>query len=364
MKIVSLVGARPQFVKEALINGAVRQAAAWDHVLIHSGQHYDVGMSDAFFTELGIPEPKYNLGVGSGTHATGTAAVLVKVEQALLQEKPDALIVYGDTNTTLAGALAAVKIGIPIIHIEAGIRQTPMSMPEEINRRLTDHSAMISEGLLCCCSQAAAENLRQEGIVKGVISSGDVMYDLFCRMRGRFAPADVIKDYGIAGGEYIVVTLHRDFNVDSKETLQSLLKGIRALAYDAKLKVLFPVHPRTRKRMAEFSLSRILSEEDMIDPVGYVDLMSLVSASAFVITDSGGLQKEAYYAGKRSIIVMPDTGWREITDAGWNLLADPTEESLLRAGKAIVTTVPYPKHLYGNGNAVADIVECILRRFQ
>lgn len=364
MKIVSLVGARPQFIKEALLNEAVRRVSAWDHVLIHSGQHYDADMSEIFFTELSIPLPKVNLGIGSGSHGAGTAAALVKVEEMLLQEKADGLIVYGDTNTTLAGALAAVKIGVPIIHVEAGIRQLPMSMPEEINRRLTDHSAMISGGLLCCCSAPAAENLRKEGINGGVTIAGDVMYDLFLRMRDSFLASDVLKKYGLAAGEYIVVTLHRDFNVDSKETLEPLLKGIRALADEAKLKVLFPVHPRTRKRIAEFSLSGVLSMGEMIDPIGYVDLMSLVSASAFVITDSGGLQKEAYYAGKRSIVVMPDTGWREIADAGWNLLADPTEESMLQTSKAITATVPYPERLYGDGHAAVDIVKFVLRCFQ
>lgn len=363
MKIVSLVGARPQFVKEALINEEVRKSSAWEHVLVHSGQHYDMNMSDVFFSELGIPAPQYHLGIGSGSHAHGTATALMKMEEVLLKEKPDGLIIYGDTNTTLAGALAAVKIGIPIIHVEAGIRQLPLSMPEEINRRLTDHSAMVSQGMLCCCSQTAADNLRKEGIVERVFVVGDVMYDLFLRAQKTFGIEAALKKFGVCESGFIVATIHRDFNVDFVDILHPLLSGIKAIAKTNGLSVLFPLHPRTRKMMKQFGLMDVFAETELTEPMGYHELMSLVGASAFVVTDSGGLQKEAYYAGKRAIVVMPDTGWREISDSGWNILVRPTEESLREAGERIARECSYPGSLYGDGDAARNIVRAIRSTF-
>ncbi len=283
--------------------------------------------------------------------------------EALIQEKPNAIIVYGDTNTTLAGALAAVKLHIPIIHVEAGIRQKPLTMPEEINRRLTDHSAFISAGLLCCCSQTAADNLAKEGIADCTVVTGDVMYDVFKRMQSRFTPEETAEKFGVEPDSFILVTLHRDFNVDSQETLSPLLHGIRDMADGTNKKILFPVHPRTRKMMEKFDLLSVFGDEEICSPLGYLDLMSLVSAASFVVTDSGGLQKEAFYAGKRAIVVMPDSGWREVTDSGWNVLADPDLNSLHTASQIITTSVKYPGFLYGDGNSAKLIVESIKKRF-
>ena len=354
VKVVSLVGARPQFVKEALVGEAARRSGAWEHVLVHSGQHYDAVMSDIFFTELGIPEPKYHLGVGSGTHGAMTAAALAGVEQVLLQEKPDALLVYGDTNTTLAGAIAAAKLLIPVVHVEAGIRMEPKTMPEEINRVLTDRITAVA----CCCSELGRENLAKEGLTKGVHVTGDVMYDLFLRMQPLFQPDEACSRFGVEPGRFVVATLHRDYNVDTPASLRGCLGGLSQLATGGH-KVLFPVHPRTKKNMKEFGCEDAAKGVALIDPLGYQELMGLVSAAAFVATDSGGLQKEAFFAGKRSIVVMPDTGWRELTDCGWNILAAPEEDSIVRAGSRIAETRTHPGPIYGEGNAADKVIKAV-----
>ncbi|EGY25814.1 UDP-N-acetylglucosamine 2-epimerase [Desulfovibrio sp. A2] len=359
MKILSLVGARPQFVKEALIGAAARAAGAWNHVLVHSGQHYDMNMSDVFFRELGIPTPQHHLGIGSGSHGAMTAAALAAMEGVLQQERPNALLVYGDTNTTLAGALAAAKLCIPVIHVEAGIRQQPKSMPEEINRVLTDHVST----LFCCCSRQAAENLAAENIRDGVHVVGDVMYDLFLRMQPHFTPEATCNAHNLEPGRFVVATLHRDFNVDSPTALASMLRGLSRFAADADLPVLLPLHPRTQKRITEFNLSALVQGITCVDPLGYLELMSLVSAAALVVTDSGGLQKEAYYAGRRAVVVMPDTGWRELTDAGWNLLCAPAADKLEAACHAALQPMACPAAVYGDGKAAEHIVSLVAGRF-
>ena len=353
--LVSLVGARPQFVKEALVNAAARKAAYWRHVLVHSGQHYDIAMSDVFFQELGIPAPDHHLGIGSGSHAEMTAAALVAVEKVLAREKPEALLVYGDTNTTLAGALAAAKLHIPIIHVEAGIRQEPRTMPEEINRVVTDRLSRV----FCCCSALAVDNLAREGITAGVHMTGDVMYDQFLRLQASLTPTETCQRYGLDPEGYIVVTLHRDFNVDSPESLEGLLRGLGESARSCGLAVLFPIHPRTSKRVEEFALAHLLRPFTIVPPLGYTDLMSLTAGAAFVVTDSGGLQKEAYYAGKRALVVMPDTGWRELTESGWNILVPPEAQALAEAARRILQPAPHAPHLYGQGDAALQIVEAI-----
>ncbi|MDR2161839.1 MAG: UDP-N-acetylglucosamine 2-epimerase (non-hydrolyzing) [Desulfovibrio sp.] len=355
MKVVSLVGARPQFIKEALVGEAARAAGAWEHVLVHSGQHYDARMSDVFFQELGIPEPKYHLGVGSGSHAAMTAAVLTGLEKALLEERPDALLVYGDTNTTLAGALAAAKLRIPVAHVEAGVRMAPKTMPEEINRVLSDHLAAI----LCCCSSLGRENLAREGITSGVFVSGDVLYDLYVRMRERFEPEAACARYGLEPGSFLLATLHRDYNVDERETLRGCLEGLVRLGAESGLSVLLPLHPRTRKNIETFGCGDAARRLVLAEPPGYLELMSLTLACAFVLTDSGGLQKEAFYAGRRAVVIMPDTGWRELTDCGWNILCEPRADAIAGVGESLARTVPPPGNVYGEGNAAGEIVRAV-----
>ena len=356
MRVLSLVGARPQFVKEALVGDAARAAKAWDHVLVHSGQHYDLNMSDIFFQELGIPKPDYHLGIGSGKHGAMTAAALTAMEEVLLKEKPDALLVYGDTNTTLAGALAAAKLHVPVVHVEAGIRMLPRTMPEEINRVLTDRIST----LMCCCSDLGRRNLAAEGLTQGVTVTGDVMYDLFLRMRPQFTPEKTCKERGLAPGEFVVTTLHRDYNVDSPEPLRGMLEGLVHIQEAHGLKVVLPVHPRTGKRIAEFGLEGLSNALTVCEPLGYLELMSLTCACAFVITDSGGLQKGAFYAGRRAVVMMPDTGWRELTDCGWNTLCAPEAESIAAAASTALAEMPHPGNIYGSGDAARRCIAAVL----
>ncbi|WP_320173200.1 non-hydrolyzing UDP-N-acetylglucosamine 2-epimerase [Maridesulfovibrio sp.] len=355
MKICSLVGARPQFIKEALISAEVTKNHEWEHIVIHSGQHYDFKMSDIFFNELNIPNPAYNLGVGSGSHAEMTAAALTGVEQVLIKENPAGLIVYGDTNTTLAGALAAAKIDIPVIHVEAGIRQQPKSMPEEINRVLTDKLSTI----LCCCSDLSLSNLKKENIETNASVTGDIMYDLFMHMYPKFSPEKQCSEHGIQPQKFIVATIHRDFNTDNAAYLKGILEGLNELRRKTDLEIVFPIHPRTTKRIQEFGLTDLVDGLKILPPLGYVELMSLVCASSFVITDSGGLQKEAYYANRRAVVIMPDTGWRELIECGWNLLSPPNRDDIVLYGEKALRDCHKPNSLYGNGDAAKKIVKAV-----
>lgn len=355
-KVVSLVGARPQFIKEAVVGAEARRRNAWNHILVHSGQHYDANMSDIFFTELNMKQPDHFLGVGSGTHGAQTADVLVKFEQLLLAEKPDMVLVYGDTNTTVAGALAAAKLKIPVAHVEAGIRQQPRDMPEEINRVLTDH---ISSHLFCC-SALAEQNLANEGITGGVTIAGDVMYDLYLKMAPRFTPDETCARLGLKKEGFIIATLHRDFNTDDPKALAEILEGLKRAKKESGLEILLPLHPRTRKRIAEFGLQDGLKSLRTAEPLGYLDLMSLTQHCAAVVTDSGGYQKEAYYAGKRAVVLMPDTGWRELTDAGWNVLCTPDGARIAEAVKITLAPTTHPGNLFGDGKAGLAIVDNLM----
>lgn len=355
-KIVSLVGARSQFVKEAVVGAEVRRRNAWRHVLVHSGQHYDANMSDLFFTELEMKQPDHFLGIGSGSYVHQTADVLVKFEALLLQEKPDAVLVYGDTNTTVAGALAAAKLKIPVAHVEAGIRQQLKDMPEEINRVLVDHLS----AQLFCCSDLAARNLANEGITNGVTVPGDVMYDLYIKMHRRFTPEETRTRFGVEKDVYIVATIHRDFNTDDPSTLQVILDGLDRAHRETGLDILLPLHPRSRKRIAEFGLDGRTRNLRLVDPICYLDLLSLAQHCAAVITDSGGYQKEAYYAGKRAVVLMLDTGWRELVEAGWNLLCTPDAEQIAQTITTALEDTPRPENLFGDGSAGNHIVDLII----
>lgn len=360
MKIISLVGARPQFIKEAILNSEVHKNNAWNHILVHSGQHYDLNMSDIFFQELGIPQPHYYLGVGSGTHAETTAAVLTNMEKILIKEKPDALIVYGDTNTTLGGALAAAKVHIPVIHVEAGIRMLPRSMPEEINRVTTDHLSSV----LCCCSEISMRNLEREGITEGTHICGDIMYDIFLRMSKTFDKKSICKKYDLTEDNYIVTTIHRDYNTDNHELLGEIVAALEKFQKKTGLRVIFPAHPRTCDRLTRFSLMAQAKKLHMVEPLGYSELLSLISGARFVVTDSGGLQREAYYAHKRSIVIMPDTGWRELIATGWNKLCSANEQTILAQCEQIEAPCPMPLNCYGIGDAAEKIISAVHRELQ
>jgi UDP-N-acetylglucosamine 2-epimerase (non-hydrolysing) len=348
MKVLSLVGARPQYIKEAVLNHEFRKQNIKE-VLVNSGQHYDFNMADVFFKSLDIKEPDYNLKVGSGKHGEMTGKIMTEFEKVAEEEKPDVILVYGDTNTTLAGAIVAAKLKIKLAHVEAGLRMHPKDMPEEINRVLTDRIS----NLLFTPSQTGVENLKKEGITEGVYFTGDVTYDLFLKMKSHFN-YELLGKYNLKENRYIIVTLHRDFNVDYKEKLKKILTCLEQI--NKKINLIFPLHPRTKKRITEFGLEKYLRDITVTEPLEYLELMGLVSKSLKVITDSGGLQKESYFAGKPGLILMPDTAWVELVESGCNLLCN--EQDLLKnaftsfGGKMI-------EGIYGDGTAGEKIVNIL-----
>jgi UDP-N-acetylglucosamine 2-epimerase (non-hydrolysing) len=311
-------------------------------------------MSDVFFKDLDIKKPDYFLNVQSSKHGEMTAKIMIEFEKIVGKESPDLVIVYGDTNTTLAGALVASKLKISIAHIEAGIRMNPKDMPEEINRVLTDRIS----SLLFCPSGLAVENLKSEGIKESVYFVGDIMYDLYLNMEPEFK-YDTFENLGLKDEGFVLVTLHRDYNVDNKEKLESILRQLLKLGDENK--VVFPIHPRTKKNIRNFGMEKLLNEIEVTEPLDYSNLMGLVKKCKYVITDSGGLQKEAYFARKRAFVVMPDTGWQELVDSGLNVLCDPDN---LYDKTQEIKTYTYVKEIYGNGRAGEEIVDYISNYFK
>ena len=319
MKVLSVVGARPQFIKAALLSPAIRRKAG--EVLVHTGQHYDPEMSDAFLREFAL-QPDANLGVGSGAHGAQTGKMLESLERTMLEHRPDAVVVYGDTNSTLAGALAAAKLGIPVAHVEAGLRSFDRKMPEEINRVAADHLS----SLRFAPTRAAMANLRAEGIQRGSHLVGDVMAELLKKSLPKTNDG-VARRLGLEPGHYVLCTLHRASNVDDPAVLRSLLRALR----DSGAKIVLPLHPRTRKRVAESGLEPMLAGNIVaIGPVGYLDSISLARFSARVVTDSGGLQKEAHLLRRPCVTLRDRTEWVESVGSGWNVLAPPGTRNLPR----------------------------------
>ena len=311
-KILSVVGARPQFIKAAPVSRAIAAAGELDEVMVHTGQHFDHGMSDIFFEELGIPTPAHVLGIHGGGHGAMTGRMMIALEEVVSAEKPDAVLIYGDTNSTLAGALVAAKLYLPIGHVEAGLRSF-QPMPEETNRILADR---VSRWLFCPTS-TAAENLRREGIVIGVHQIGDVMYDVAMMMRDRARErSTILARLGVRTGDFQLATLHRAENTDITDALA------RALDYLARCReespLVLPLHPRTRQAAERYGLD--FGPIVVIDPVGYLDMIALLDGCTRVLTDSGGLQKEAYFFRKPCITLRNATEWVETIEAGWNRL--------------------------------------------
>ncbi len=342
MKILTVVGARPQFIKAAAVSRVLRQAHT--EVLVHTGQHYDREMSDLFFEELSIPRPDYELGVGSGGHGWQTGQMLMQLEAVLLKEQPDWTLVYGDTNSTLAGALAAVKLGVRVAHVEAGLRSFNRTMPEEHNRLLTDHCS----DLLFCPTESSAEQLRREGVTSGVHVVGDVMYDAALQFAAIARErSTVLQRLAVSPKQFALATLHRPYTVDDPNRLGLVLNALERL----ELPVVFPVHPRTRARLA----GREASSLHMIDPVGYLDMLELEQNAALILTDSGGVQKEAYFFATPCITFRPETEWVETVAAGWNRLAWGDAETVLAAvHRPWPTGEPPP--VFGDGRASEKIV--------
>lgn len=348
MKIISIVGNRPQFIKEAMVHKSLL-AFNIPEIIVHSGQHYDVNMSDIFFSSLGISTPDYFLKVGAGSHSEVTAKVMVEFEKVVREVKPTAILVYGDTNTTLAGALVAAKEKIPLAHVEAGIRMKPKTMPEEINRVVTDR---ISDFLFCPC-EAAVQKLKEEKNGGKIYMVGDVHYDLFVEMKKNFSRR-VFDELGLIEDKFILVTLHREANVDDKDQLKNILDSLKKVSRE--LEVVFPIHPRAKKRITEFNLESLLEGIRVIEPADYLDLMGLVLRSRLVVTDSGGLQKEAYFAGKRALVLLEDPGWRELVDGGWNKLCEPSN-----LGRLVFEDYSFSptEEVYGDGSAAKKIAEIL-----
>jgi UDP-GlcNAc3NAcA epimerase len=350
MKVCSIVGARPQFIKAAVLSPEIRKKAR--EVIIHTGQHYDDNLSPLFFRELEIPEPDYHLGVGSGLHGKQTGQMLARLEKVLQKENPDLVLVYGDTNSTLAGALAAAKLHCPIGHVEAGLRSFNRRMPEEINRVLTDHVS----SLLFSPTPRSVAHLKREGITRGVHLTGDVMYDalLFYAEKGE-VKSKLLKEAGVSPKNYLLLTVHRAENTDNAVNLEKILIALATL----NLRVVFPVHPRTRAVLEKEKIE-VGDNFTLLDPVGYREMIALQSAAAKVITDSGGIQKEAYILGVPCITVRNETEWVETVEEGWNILAGADPGKIVAAVRTFAPSGPRKK-LFGDGRAAEKIAELIGR---
>lgn len=354
MKIATVVGARPQFIKAALVSKALKEAGIKE-VLINTGQHYDHNMSDKFFEDLKMADPAYDLEIGSMLPVEQVAAIMTKLVPIFSRERPDMVLVYGDTNSTLSGAVAAARMRIPIAHVEAGLRSYDRSMPEEINRVLTDAVSSV----LFCPTDVSVDNLKKEGITKGVHQVGDIMYELAVTMS---AIADkrsrIVDDLGLTDRRYILATVHREANTDSGSRLASIIKGLSGI----KDIVILPLHPRTRKMLKKFGLDKKLSAARnirVIDPVGYLDMISLEKNAARIITDSGGVQKEAYFFKVPCVTMRDTTEWVETLNNGWNKLVDADAHGIKKEASSSRKHGKYINH-YGDGktaNRIAKILK-------
>lgn len=351
MKIVTIVGARPQFIKAATLSRVIRNVDEISEVIVHTGQHYDPSMSDVFFKELNIPEPDINLEVGSCSHGKQTAKMLEGIEEVLLEQKPDCVLVYGDTNSTIAGALAATKLHIPIAHVEAGLRSFNRAMPEEINRIATDH---ISD-ILFTPTQNATELLTKEGLADRAVFSGDVMFDSILYYKGiaqKKRKLETIID--INPGEYYLATVHRQENTDDIKNLQSIFLAFSELD----MPVIIPLHPRTLKLMDEISYR---SNVKIINPLGYLEMITLLANCCKVLTDSGGLQKEAYFMQKPCVTLREETEWIETLEGNWNFVVGTNKALIFE--KINVNDFAPQHNSFGNGKAAELIVDYLLKKF-
>ena len=356
MKILTVIGARPQFIKAAALAHAAKERAGVQELLLHTGQHYDPNMSDVFFDELGIPAPAYHLGIGSGPHGAQTGQMLAEIEKVLLQEKPDWLLVYGDTNSTLAGAVAAAKLHIPVAHVEAGLRSFNKRMPEEVNRILTDH---VSAALFVP-TQTAVQHLSAEGLAGPQVHVvGDVMYDVALTMAERAkAHSTVLERLGVQPGGYVLSTIHRAENTDVPQRLAAIVGGLALVAQE--LPVILPLHPRTRKLAAEQGLD--FGGIQVTDPVGYLDMVRLEQAAAVIATDSGGVQKEAYFYGVPCVTMRDETEWTELVESGRNTLVTPTSAQTVRDEVLAARGRRGEEgQLYGDGQAAGRILDILMQ---
>lgn len=361
MKIVTIIGARPQFVKAAVVSRAIGEwnlragAEKLEEVIVHTGQHYDANMSDVFFEEMSIPQPKYNLHVGGGTHGANTGRMLERIETVLCDEKPDVVLVYGDTDSTLAGALAAVKLHIPVAHVEAGLRSFNMNMPEEINRILTDRISTY----LFCPTDTAVKNLQAEGFERfdaHIINVGDVMLDAsrFYQAQGKHSPEIEKLVDGLDG--FYLATVHRAENTDSRERMADIIEALEQIS--SHKKIVLPLHPRTKKVLENYNI--VPKNLCLIEPVGYFDMLYLESHCDGILTDSGGVQKEACFFEKPCITLRDETEWIELVERGYNRLSGANKNKILEAWqKWMKGNIHFNSDLYGNGHAGQSIVQLL-----
>jgi len=352
MKVATIVGARPQFIKCAPVSRKLRELAL--EVLIHTGQHYDSNMSDLFFRDLEIPEPDYNLGVGSGTHGEQSGEMLKQIEKVLLKEKPDYVLVFGDTNSTLAGALAAAKLCISVVHVEAGLRSFNRLMPEEINRVVTDHLS----SLLFCPTETSINNLKREGITEGVHLVGDVMYDaLLLHSKRAEEKSKILERLRLRPKTYFLATVHRAENTNDPSRLAAIVKAFEMIS-DISM-VLWPVHPRARKVLESYGLQGNGRSFRVVDPVSYLDMLCLEKGARAILTDSGGVQKEAYWLQVPCITLRAESEWVETLLSGWNTLAGTDPEAIFAAATKPPPASACLNHLFGDGHSAAKIVRAL-----
>lgn len=357
-RIFTVIGARPQFIKAAAVSHRIAQTPGLSEVLVHTGQHYDANMSDVFFDELDIPAPAHHLGIAGGGHGAMTGRMLAAIEELLMAERPDMVLVYGDTNSTLAGALAAAKLHIPVAHVEAGLRSFNKRMPEEINRILTDH---CSE-LLFTPTATATRNLRGEGVPEArIVECGDVMFDAALRFAAKAeARGAGAAQLGLGRGEYVLATVHRQENTDDPVRLAAIMGGLAMVAAD--LPVVLPLHPRTRARAEAANVAETVAALHIVEPVGYLGMTGLEKDAAVIATDSGGVQKEAFFHGVPCVTLRDETEWVELVEAGWNRLTPPSDAGTVRdAILGVRGTQGTDITPYGTGNA-ADVVATEIAR--
>ena len=353
MKILTVLGARPQFVKAAAVSRQVADYPEIQEIIVHTGQHFDHKMSDIFFEEMAIPRPDYNLKINSLSHGAMTGRMLEGIEEVIMKEKPDYVLVYGDTNSTIAGALAAKKLHVKVAHVEAGLRSFNMVMPEEVNRILTDR---ISDWLFCP-TETAVSNLKKEGFQSydvQILNVGDVMYDAALYYARQSAQKSTISKK--ITGDFVLVTLHRAENTDNEKKLASIFKALNKIAQE--VDVVLPIHPRTRKLIEKFGIK---PDFDFIDPVGYFDMLELLKNCRQVLTDSGGLQKEAYFFEKKCITMREQTEWSELLESGMNILTGSDADKINEAFQIMKNKKPdFSRSFYGNGNASKKIIKALM----
>tara|TARA_A200000113_G_C8867313_1_gene355222 strand:- start:1508 stop:2596 length:1089 start_codon:yes stop_codon:yes gene_type:complete len=357
MKVLTVIGARPQFVKAAMVSNSLEKFNINEY-LVHSGQHFDENMSKVFFDEMKIKEPDAHLGISGGSHGSMTGQMLIKIEELVIRVKPDCVLVYGDTNSTLAGALASSKLNIPCAHVEAGLRSYNRRMPEEINRILTDH---VSD-LLFAPTKTANDRLISEGIPQNkIIRTGDVMLDAAIHY-GKIAEgqSNIINTLSLAEAKYALCTLHRAENVDDPKTLAWIVESLSELSKS--MTVVLPLHPRTRMRLNNFSLfEKLNSKIKIVDPLGFLDILALQKSASVIVTDSGGMQKEAFFQKKPCVTVRTETEWVELLTGGHNRLVIPLKDSMLsKVDDALATNLDWSVNLYGDGNSSKTIAEALV----